>query len=713
MTRSRALLLAFAIAIPLVGAATTSGCSTEDPSAAPGLDGDVGAAGAPPLDPCADPSRSGCPCADEGAVTDCGTVKEKTGDFVLCSQGTARCEGGKWGECKGEYQIIKSQGAVALSTGKGGVQPLDVSPPAMCVNNPCSPSCQVIGDSSAGVPAQDGGPVPTDAGGYTLSQNTVTAECNGLQCFQVQCPGNGTTSISGVVYDPSGLRPVSGALVMIPNGPVPPLPSGVNGTSDCSNNTLPKAISYAFTAANGSFTLTNVPVKSNLPVLIQIGRWRREITVNPVSCSNVAVPASLSRLPKTQAEGNIPKIALRTAGCDAFECLLRRIGIADSEFTNPGGTGRVHLYRTGGGKKINNSTPDTGALLNDVNVTKGYDLVMLPCDCGSEYNTQSNTRRTNLQTYANLGGRVFTSHWGREWVEHTSWAFVAQWYGGGTCGDYGCKNPMVGHIDTSFARGLAFQQWMNAVGIAGTTFNISPMRIDVRKLLSSQAIRWVYGWSDNNPGAHPGAPDAVPDFTFDTPLNIPDSQKVGRVMYTDMHLADPSGSPGGTFPGGCNNPTGNISSQEKAAEYLLFDLGGCVGAEDPIDVTAEYEPATLSRDYSAVCPVGKRVKWRLFNWKASIPTPPMGVTTAGIHFDVQTAETPAQLASATQVSLGDAVVSNPTTWNGADVDQKLVAANLKSAPHLRVTMLFQPSSDGKQAPTLLAWEQMFDCVDSE
>ena len=395
-------------------------------------------------------------------MAECGQVKEKSGDFVLCSQGTAKCTDGKWGECKGEYQIIKSQGAVALTAGKGGVQPLDVSPPAMCVNNPCSPSCQVIGDNSTGVPKQDGGPIPTDAGGFTLQQNVVTAECTGLQCFQVQCPGNSATTITGKVYDPSGLRPVSGVLVMIPNGPVPPLPSGVNGTSDCSNNTLPKAISYAFTAADGSFTLTNVPVKNNLPILIQIGRWRREITVDPVMCSNLALPAAQTRLPQTQAQGNIPKIALRTAGCDPFECLLRRIGIADSEFTNPSGSGRVHMYRTSGGKKINNSTPDTGALLDNVNVTKQYDLVMLPCDCGSEYNTQSNTRRTNLQSYANQGGRVFTSHWGREWVEHTSWAFVAQWYGGGTCGDYGCKNPLVGYIDTTFSRGLAFQQWMNA-----------------------------------------------------------------------------------------------------------------------------------------------------------------------------------------------------------------------------------------------------------
>ena len=61
----------------------------------------------------------------------------------------------------------------------------------------------------------------------------------------------------------------------------------------------------ATTAINGRFTLTNVPVGTNIPLVIQTGRWRRKITIPSVVCA--ATPTQLSPLqtsmPATEAQG--------------------------------------------------------------------------------------------------------------------------------------------------------------------------------------------------------------------------------------------------------------------------------------------------------------------------------------------------------------------------------------------------------------------------
>ncbi len=63
-------------------------------------------------------------------------------------------------------------------------------------------------------------------------------------------------------------------------------------------------------------------------------------------------------------------------------------------------------------------------------------MIMLPCRCADEYEGPNNADyttsttatdyndqngyRQNVLSYANAGGRVFTSHWGREWIERVA-----------------------------------------------------------------------------------------------------------------------------------------------------------------------------------------------------------------------------------------------------------------------------------------------------
>jgi hypothetical protein len=69
------------------------------------------------------------------------------------------------------------------------------------------------------------------------------------------------------------------------------------------------------------------------------------------------------------------------------------------------------------------------------------------------------------------------------------------------------------------------------------------------------------------------------DFTFDTPIGADAGSQCGRVAYSDMHVGAASKDYGGIFggavtPSGCTQ--GDLSPQEKALEFIFFDLSSCV-----------------------------------------------------------------------------------------------------------------------------------------
>jgi len=191
-------------------------------------------------------------------------------------------------------------------------------------------------------------------------------------------------------------------------------------------------------------------------------------------------------------------------------------------------------------------------------------------------------------------------------------------------------------------------------------------------------------------------------------------------MYTDMHLA--TGNPFGDFPGNCPAQGGALSQQEDAAEYLLFDLGACASGT-PIQPPL-YHAATFTRDFDGKCPTGSHPVWRDFYWEDSTPS------TTDIVFTAATADTEAQLGTQ-YAAVPVATASGPnacpggpscsTSFVGVNLDPLFVTEGLPtegqpptaSRAWLRVTMTLNPSADMLTAPTLIAWQQAYDCVASE
>src|SRR5262249_49350022 len=142
--------------------------------------------------------------------------------------------------------------------------------------------------------------------------------CVNLECRQLRCSDpNVTTTVTGTVYDPRGRTPLYNAIVYVPNAPLAALVRGAT-CERCGTLASGSPIATTLTAADGTFVLSNVPVGDDVPLVIQIGKWRRKVVLPRVEpCVENAVKGSdLLRLPRTRAEGDIPQIAVATGALD-------------------------------------------------------------------------------------------------------------------------------------------------------------------------------------------------------------------------------------------------------------------------------------------------------------------------------------------------------------------------------------------------------------
>jgi len=433
------------------------------------------------------------------------------------------------------------------------------------------------------------------------AQNT----CTGLCLQQVSCPNNTTTSISGVVYAPNGVDPLPNVTVYVPNAAVPAFTPGVS----CPVVGTPQPgapLVGTTTAVDGSFTISNMPVGTNIPLVIVSGRWRRQFVIPTVSsCANTALPSTpgvstaFVRFPANQFEGDIPKIAVATGSVDAVECVLRKVGINDSEFTDPSGTGRINLYvgdgsSGSGGARVSTSTPVETALMGNSANLSNYDLLMLPCE-GGEY-IRSSTALANIVGFANSGGRVYSTHYSYAWLyNNPPFNKVANW---AVNQAQPTPDPGVATVNPAFSGSQELAQWLQNLGATTTLgqMTISTLRQDLNGVIAP-----TEAWLNLN-DVKAGNP--VMQMVFDTPVAAVGSStnQCGRVLFNEYHVENASVPIGTIFPNECAATA--MSPQEKLLEYSLFELTNDGG-------TATLTPAT--QDFGSVA-VGFNSPVQNFTW---------------------------------------------------------------------------------------------------
>jgi hypothetical protein len=395
----------------------------------------------------------------------------------------------------------------------------------------------------------------------------------------------GSTTLSGTVYDPAGKNPLYDVVVYAPATTPAPLPSGATCDS-CSALYTGNPATTALTDANGHFVLSNVPVLPDLPLVLQIGKWRKQVLIsNIAACDANSVPDGSLTLPRNQAEGDIPAIAVSTGGADTLECLFRRIGVDASEYTgDPAGAGRIHIFQGSGhgqgaghgpGRAAPNTSPpapsSATSLWDSTADLARYDMVLLSCE-GQE---TVNMNQQALFDYAAAGGRVFGSHFQYAWFD--SGPFGAQNLATWLPGDNN-----LGNIDTvvtttlaggaAFPKGQALAQWLGTVGALLPDGEV-PVESARHNADVTAANAISQPWLAADPST--SAPGATQNFSFDTPIGALPASQCGQVVFSDMHVSAASGDdPTLPVPDEC--ATGDLSPQEKVLEFLVFNLGSCV-----------------------------------------------------------------------------------------------------------------------------------------
>ncbi|MBI2387990.1 MAG: hypothetical protein HYV09_00105 [Deltaproteobacteria bacterium] len=547
-------------------------------------------------------------CGGGGVPNKCGFSEVDTG--VVCTPKTCATAGfncGKAGDGCGGVIDCGTCTAPEVCGGGGVANKCGGAP--VCTPKKCSDygySCGLAGDGCGGTidcgtctapQTCGGGGIPSVCGGGA-------ATCVNLECKKVKCDA-GTSSISGVVYDPAGKTPLYNVFVFIPNGTPGSFADGAT-CDKCADALSGYPLVTAITNEKGEFKLNDVPVGAGIPLVIQTGKWRRQVPITTAACTNTVIPKDLTRLPRDKSEGHLPKIALTTGGFDALECLLRKIGISDSEFTNPSGLGRVNLYKgmppktytLSGGSYIPGATgaytsgalfPDATTLWNDATQLKKYDIVLMACE-GAEYGdpssstsvptkptatvlkgTKSATSLANMKSFVDTGGRVFASHYHRYWLKSgpTPFPSLASW------NDYQDFWPTITErITTTFPKGAAMANWLVNIGASSTvgTLAVSQAQHSISSVDATKVLDWIYA-KDQKDLSGANVSYATQYFSFNTPVGVTADSQCGRFVYSDIHVSsgDKTDAP---FPSGCTTTT--MSPQELALEFMFFDLASRV-----------------------------------------------------------------------------------------------------------------------------------------
>lgn len=394
--------------------------------------------------------------------------------------------------------------------------------------------------------------------------------------------------MSGKVWGPGHVFPVSGALVAVYAEPPDALPNGAY----CERCVSAPQGSRTLSRPDGSFTLQLTPGTTSY-LVVQKGQFRRVTRYTaPSEIGDFAMDEALTTLPtRTNAgEGTtIPKIAVVYGDYDAVQDIFAKVGLGALDGSHGlalgSEAGIFDIYDNHG----NSDTPAHGAplstLINSPERLAQYNLIIFACSNNSQFGFMTNAAvQNNLRNYVRAGGKLYVSDYAMPVVERIWPEFI--WFTDpvhGGCNE-GNMPPNCNHGPpfNSASRSLdgAASDWLLAVDptVRGASPHAEFITMDNWNTIGSTAP----GFAGNDPNtgqpvsiapkiwvsgnwnyAAEDAPSTV-DRTTHYPLSLSFPFGCGRVMYTTYHTV---GNIRSRHPG--------LFTQELLLWHLILELTVC------------------------------------------------------------------------------------------------------------------------------------------
>jgi hypothetical protein len=459
--------------------------------------------------------------------------------------------------------------AVALGASCGKAQVSSPTPqPAGGGGGPAGGSGGPSGGAAPGTTGGGPGFVLPDAAAHAGSSPDASApqtSCVNLQCQQRACPAGATTSVSGTAYAPNGTLPLYNVAVYVPNAPLDPLVQG-SSCERCETLASGRPIASALSDHEGKFKVSNVPAGKDIPLVFQVGKWRRKVVIPEVlPCQdNTLGDPQVTRLPRNRSEGDLPRVAITQGSCDNLVCLLPKLGIDLAE-TGAAGQDRAFIYYSGGGSLAFPGITSELTLWRSFEELRKYDMVINSCRCTELEEEKGPAAFAAVTRYLDAGGRMFNTHFSYDFLKFSPDPLLAAAVVNGMASD-SVGGPAV--IDTSFPKGKALADWIKFLD-PSVVFGQIPVVSIFGKLTGANSQIWARSSGQ--------APAFV---TINTPVSASPDKQCGRVVDLDTHVTQVE-MPTRQMPplsgvSSLDRCGTTLSKAEHVLAFMLFDLAACI-----------------------------------------------------------------------------------------------------------------------------------------